>query len=109
IRRSIQSASTSPAAQPAIGNSTKAAGESGAQNASRANSSATVLPVQMASTQSPAFAQVLATPSEYRLVIRSLRLSEDMRDLVMRTVRSGLAEFGLPQMPLSVFEQKGAD
>ncbi|MEO0830708.1 MAG: hypothetical protein AAFY03_09640, partial [Pseudomonadota bacterium] len=60
------------------------------------------------SPRSPAFAQVLASPSEYRLVIRSLRLSEDMRDLVLRAVRSGLAEFSLPQMPLSVFEQKGA-
>lgn len=109
LGRGVQSASNSAAVQSVVGTTTSVVSDTSAQTAPRASHSAPALPVQMASTQSPAFAHILATPSEYRLVIRSLRLSEDMRDLVMRTVRSGLAEFGLSQMPLSVFEQNGAD
>lgn len=97
-------------AQPlAGGNSAKSSNtsEANARGSSRTASTTQLLPVQMAAAQTPAFAQVLATPSEYRLVIRGQRLSEDMRELVMRAVRGGLAEYGLPQMPLAVFEQEG--
>ncbi|MEP1422309.1 MAG: hypothetical protein ABJK59_11120 [Erythrobacter sp.] len=96
--------------QPLVGGDTAKFGnnsEANVRNSSRTASAAPLLPTQMAAAQSPTLAQVLATPSEYRLVIRGHRLSEDMRELVMRAVRGGLAEYGLPQMPLAVFDQEG--
>lgn len=108
--QSTRAAQTDVPAQPMVaGNSAKdsALNERSAKGASRATSSAPTLPVHIAAAQNPAFAQILASPSEYRLVIRGQRLSEDMREHVLRAVRSGLAEFGLPTLPLSVFDQEG--
>lgn len=93
-----------PAPAQISGNSAKASTASSGRTAS----AAPVLPLQMTAAQSPAFAQLLASPSEYRLVIKGQRLSQDQREQVMRAVRSGLAEFGLPALPLAVFDQ-GSD
>jgi len=96
--------------QPLVsGNSAKgnAQNETNSRSSDRASSSAPTLPVHLSAAQNSAFAQILASPSEYRLVIRGQRLSEDMREHVLRAVRSGLAEFGLPTLPLSVFDQEG--
>ena len=81
--------------------------EAAAKSDGRLSKATPTLPLNMAAAQSPAFAQLLASPSEYRLIIRSQRLSEDMRELVLRAVRSGLAEYGLPNRPLEIFEQEG--
>jgi hypothetical protein len=94
---------------PQIGNSAKSGAnlEASTRSTSRQSSSAPVLAVHLTGAQNPAFAQLLASPSEYRLVIRGQRLSEDMRELVLRAVRSGLSEYGLPNRPLEIFEQEG--
>ncbi|MEO1221739.1 MAG: hypothetical protein AAFY42_10385 [Pseudomonadota bacterium] len=94
-----QAGSNSASAQPNMEATVKSDG--------RLSKSTPTLPLNMTAAQSPAFAQLLASPSEYRLIIRSQRLSEDMRELVLRAVRSGLAEYGLPNRPLEIFEQEG--
>ena len=93
-----------PAPAQIRGNSAKASNASTDRTASTARAA----PLQMAATQSPAFAQLLASPSEYRIVIKGQRLGQDQREQVMRAVRSGLADFGLPTLPLAVFDQ-GSD
>lgn len=96
-----------PAALPQIsGNSAKAeiSSEAIARTGNRAASSAPVLQLSLAAAQSPAFAQLLANPAEYRLVIRGGRLNQDQREEVLREVRSALAQAGLPDLPIDLID-----
>ncbi|MEM1051662.1 MAG: hypothetical protein AAGI28_06150 [Pseudomonadota bacterium] len=106
----IQSNRLDPPSMPQAERSLTNAGlqpEASGRQSNRSASTAAVFPLHMLAAQSPAFAQLLASPSEYRLVIRGQRLSEDQRNEVLRAVRGGLAEFGMPTRPIAVFERDG--
>ncbi len=106
----LQSAQVDAPGLAQIGSSSAKASagqEQSTRAASRTANAAPIQSLQMWSAQNSAFAQLLASPSEYRVMIRGARLSEQQRDQVMRAVRSGLSEFGLPSKPLEVFEREG--
>ncbi len=56
--------------------------------------------------QSPAVAQLLASPSDYRLMIRGKSLSESERDYVVREINLALTQLGLALQPVRVMHQK---
>ena len=77
------------------------------QSPQKVTAAATARFVPTSSAQTPAFAQLLASPSEYRLIIRGQKLSESEREHLMREINSALMQLGLPFHPVHMTHQDG--
>lgn len=76
-------------------------------NAQGTKSSTQTQTATMQAAQSSTVAQLLASPSEYRLTIRGKRLSESESENVVREISLALTQLGLALQPVRVMHQKG--
>lgn len=60
------------------------------------------LSAKSSSVQLQTFAQLAASQSEYRVIIRGLKMSDTERDLVLRGINVALRQLGLPFQPVQI-------